>query len=354
MPAVTVSVKKPTPYDIIIENGLLTHCGELVRKSVRGNTCLVVTDTNVEPLYLDKVTSSLEAEGFTVKSFVFPAGEESKTMRTVENMLGAMCDSGLTRTDFAIALGGGVCGDLTGFAAAIYQRGIDYIGIPTTLLSQIDSSVGGKTGCDLVYGKNLVGAFHAPKAVLIDPDCLNTLSPKFYSDGLAEAIKYGVIRSEKLFNRLLTGDAHDFINELIEECVTIKRDITENDFYESGERMLLNFGHTIGHSIEKYYNYKDITHGEAVGIGMVIMAVAAENNSECEKGTAQKITECLHRYNLPATTGIDISKLCSGALNDKKRRGNDIRIVLPEKIGVCRIKSMPADKLCEYLGGSEQ
>lgn len=353
MSALKISVTKPKQYDIIIENGMLPDCGRLIKPVVRGNNCIVMTDTNVEPLYLDTVVGSLKAAGFNVSSHVFSAGEESKNLRTVEDMLGAFVSAGLTRNDFAVALGGGVCGDLTGFAAAIYQRGIDYIGIPTTLLSQIDSSVGGKTGCDLVYGKNLAGAFHAPKLVLIDPDCLNTLTPRVYSDGLAEAVKYGVIKSEKLFDRLLNEDAHDFINELIEECVSIKRDVTENDFFENGERMLLNFGHTIGHSIEKYYNFKDITHGEAVGIGMVIMAVAAEANGDCEPGTAEKITQCLHKYNLPATTGIELEKLCSGALNDKKRRGKDIKIVVPQNIGTCFVKTLPADSLIDYLGGKK-
>ncbi|MBQ3549964.1 MAG: 3-dehydroquinate synthase [Clostridia bacterium] len=351
MSAIKISVTKPEAYDILIENGSLKNCGELIKPVARGKSCLVVTDTNVEPLYLDTVVDSLKSAGFTVNSHVFPAGEESKTFRTVENMLGAFVSAGLTRTDFAVALGGGVTGDLTGFAAAIYQRGIDYIGIPTTLLSQIDSSVGGKTGCDLVYGKNLAGAFHAPKRVIIDPDCLDTLPQKFFSDGLAEAIKYGVIKSKKLFDRLLEEDAHGFINELIEECVSIKRDVTENDFFENGERMLLNFGHTIGHSIEKYYNFKDITHGEAVGIGMVIMAVAAERNGECELGTAKLITQALHKYNLPATTSIDTQKLCEGAFNDKKRRGKDIKLVVPERIGVCTVKTLPCDRLVDYIGG---
>ncbi len=353
MSSTILSVKKPSAYDIIIENGVINRVGEVIRKAVKGNTCLIVTDTNVESFYLDTVTLSLEKQGFKVKSFAFPAGEQSKTMRTVENILGAMCDSGLTRSDFAVALGGGVCGDLTGFAAAIYQRGIDYIGIPTSLLAQIDSSVGGKTGCDLVYGKNLAGAFHAPKAVIIDPDCLKTLPTEFFSDGLAEAIKYGVIKSEKLFERLLNENAHDFLSELIYECVSIKINITENDFFESGERMLLNFGHTLGHSIEKYYNYKNITHGEAVGIGMVIMATAAERNGDCEEGTAKKITKCLHRHNLPATTGIDCETLVNGALNDKKRRGKDIKIIIPEKIGSCFIKTLPASNLVSYIGGND-
>lgn len=353
MSVLKISVKKPTGYDIIIENNQLANCGNIIKSAVRGKNCVVVTDTNVEPLYLDIVTKSLETAGFTVNSFTFIAGEESKNLRTVENMLGAFVAAGLTRSDFAVALGGGVCGDLVGFAAAIYQRGIDFVGIPTTLLAQIDSSIGGKTGCDLVYGKNLVGAFHSPKLVIIDPDCLNTLPPKIFSDGLAEAIKYGVIKSEKLFNRLLNEDAHDFINSLIYECVRIKREITENDFFENGDRMLLNFGHTIGHSIEKYYNFRDITHGEAVGIGMVIMAGAAENHNECQKGTAEKITECLHKYNLPATTAIDTKSLCDGAVNDKKRRGGDIKIIIPEKIGSCKIKQMPISSLFNYIEGNQ-
>ena len=349
-----ISVKSPRQYEITVENGILNTCGKIIRKVTKGDNCIIITDSNVGPLYLETVKSSIEAEGITVSTFTFPAGEENKTFQTVENMLKAMCEAGLTRSDFAVALGGGVCGDLTGFASAIYQRGIAYVGIPTTLLSQIDSSVGGKTGCDLPYGKNLVGSFHTPKAVIIDPDCLNTLSPKKFADGLGEAIKYGVIKSTTLFDRLLEEDAKDFINELIIECVSIKRDVTENDFFEKGERMLLNYGHTIGHAIEKYYNYKDITHGEAVGIGMVIMAVAAEKNGECEVGTAKRITQCLHKYNLPATTSIEMEKLCLNALNDKKRRGKDIKIVLPQKIGTCFIKTLPAEKLADYLGGEKQ
>lgn len=351
MCAVTVSVSKPTPYDITIENSILRKSGEMIKNVVKGRSCLVVSDSNVAPLYLDTVVESIKEAGITVSTFTFPAGEENKTLNTVSSIVGAMCGADLTRSDFAVALGGGVTGDLVGFASAIYQRGIDYVGIPTTLLSQIDSSVGGKTGCDLEFGKNLVGAFHAPKAVIIDPECLTTLPPRVFNDGLGEAVKYGVIKSASLFERLASEDARSFLNELIVECVSIKRDVTENDFFESGERMLLNFGHTIGHAIEKYYNFKDITHGEAVGIGMVIMAEAAEKHGECEQGTAKKITEALHRCNLPATTGIDIKKLSKNALNDKKRRGEFIKIVLPKSIGECFVKTIKADSLADYLGG---
>lgn len=349
-----ISVKTPRQYDITVENGIINNCGETIAKVTKGKNCVVVTDSNVAPLYLTTVKNSLESQGISVNTHIFPAGEENKTLKTVEEMLHSFCESGLTRQDFAVALGGGVTGDLTGFASAIYMRGIAYIGIPTTLLAQIDSSVGGKTGCDLSFGKNLVGSFHAPKAVIIDPLCLNTLPQRVFNDGLGEAIKYGVIKSEKLFDRLMNENAKDFINELIEECVSIKRDVTENDFFEKGERMLLNYGHTIGHAIEKYYNYKDITHGEAVCIGMVTMAAAAERNGLCEEGLAKKITSCLHKYALPATTAIELEKLCEGALNDKKRRGKDIKIVLPEKIGSCIIKTVPADSLAQYLGGNDE
>ena len=353
MSRITVSVKKPKPYDITVENGIIRKSGEIIKSVVKGENCLIVTDSNVAPLYLDTVANSLLSQGFKVNTFIFPAGEENKTLNTVNEIIGAMFEADLTRSDFAVALGGGVTGDLTGFAAAIFERGIDYIGIPTTLLSQIDSSVGGKTGCDLPFGKNLVGAFHAPKAVIIDPECLTTLPERIFNDGLGEAVKYGVIKSEPLFNRLLEENARNFVYELIVECVSIKRDVTENDFFESGERMLLNFGHTIGHAIEKYYNFKDISHGEAVGIGMVIMAVAAEKNGECEAGTAKKITQALHNCNLPATTGIDLKKLSELAKNDKKRRGEFIKIVLPKSIGNCFVKTVKADELANYLGGRD-
>ena len=349
----TIHVAASASYDVKIGTGLLETLGTECARVCKAGKAAIVSDTNVWPLYGAQAETSLKNAGMEVAHFVFPAGEESKNGSVYLELLNFLAQNELTRSDCLIALGGGVVGDMTGFAAAIYQRGIDYIGIPTTLLSQIDSSVGGKTGCDLVYGKNLAGAFHAPKLVLIDPDCLNTLPAKFFNDGLAEAIKYGVIKSKPLFDRLLNEDAHNFINDLIKECVSIKRDITENDFFESGERMLLNFGHTIGHSIEKYYNFKDITHGEAVGIGMVVISVAAENRGECEPGTAKLITNALHKYHLPAPPSIDVEKLCEGAFNDKKRRGKDIKLVVPECIGKCTVKTLPCDKLCDYIGGEK-
>lgn len=345
-----IKVKKPGKYDITVEKGIISRCGEIIKNAVRGNKCLIVTDTNVEPLYMNTVANSLKVNGFRVYSYVFEAGGENKNIRTVEDIIAAMCGAELTRNDFAVALGGGVCSDLVGFAASVYKRGIDFVTIPTTLLAQIDASVGGKTGCDTVYGKNVIGTFHAPAAVVTDPDCLATLPHRYFCDGLAEAIKYGVIASASLFERLSTENADEFTEQLITECITIKRDITERDFYEKGDRILLNLGHTLGHAIEKYYNYKDVTHGEAIGIGMVAVTLAAERHGECEKGTAAKITECLHNCELPATTGIGLEKLCGNVTHDKKRYGDDIKLVIPKKIGSCTVKLIPINKLYGYFG----
>lgn len=345
-----IKVKKPQKYNITVESGAMLRCGEIIKNAVRGNKCLIVTDTNVEPFYLSTVANSLKKSGFSVYSYIFQAGGENKNIRTVEDIIAAMCGAELTRNDFAVALGGGVCSDLTGFAASVYMRGIDYITVPTTLLAQIDASVGGKTGCDTVYGKNVIGSFHAPVAVVTDPDCLKTLPRRFFCDGLAEAVKYGVIASKPLFDRLSTENATNFTEQLITECITIKRDITESDFYEKGNRILLNLGHTIGHAIEKYYNYKDVTHGEAVGIGMVAVALAAERHGECEKGTAAKITDCLHNCELPATTGISLEKLCENVTHDKKRHGDSLHLVIPQNIGSCTVKIIPIHKLYDYFG----
>ena len=317
----------------------------------QGQKVLVISDTNVSPLYAQAVIDSLSENGFLADVFIFPAGESNKTFETVGSMLDAMCEFGLSRSDLVVALGGGVCGDLAGFASAIYQRGIDFVSIPTTLLAQIDSSVGGKTACDLKAGKNLAGAFYNPQLVIIDPDCLSTLPERYFNDGIAEAIKYGCIKSKALFNRLLTKNPADFIEELIEECITIKKNVVENDFRESGERMLLNFGHTIGHAIEKYYNFSEISHGEAVGIGMVIITAAAEQNGLLQSGISDKIIECLKLYSIPTHTTIPLETLAYLAFADKKRRGSSINLVLLHDIGKSYTYQIDTSKLNSFLNG---
>ncbi len=326
-------VKSSKDYEIIIEHGIIKNCGEFIKPIVRGERAMIISDSNVYPIYGGAVTESLESAGFKVCSHVFPAGEESKNLASIADMYDSLAENGFSRRDFIVALGGGVTGDMAGFAAATYQRGIDFVQIPTSLLSQVDSSVGGKTGVDIRQGKNLVGAFWQPSVVLIDPNTLATLTPEFFSDGMAEVIKYGCIKSEALFERLESENAAEIIDEIIYECVDIKRGVVERDEREAGERMLLNFGHTLGHSIEKAHNYTGISHGQAVGVGMVIMARAGEAAGMTESGCADRIKALLEKYKLPVSDKTELKTLTDGALGDKKASGDGINIVLIRKIG---------------------
>uniref|UniRef100_UPI0040297A53 3-dehydroquinate synthase n=1 Tax=Ruminococcus bromii TaxID=40518 RepID=UPI0040297A53 len=265
----TIHVSTGSPYDIMIERGILDNCGEIIKKLSNAEKITIVTDTNVAPLYKWRVLNSLSQQGYQTTAHVFQAGEQSKNLNTIADIYDTLADFKMTRKDLIVALGGGVTGDMAGFAAATYLRGIDFVQIPTSLLAQVDSSVGGKTGVDIAQGKNLVGAFYQPKAVLIDPDTLSTLPDQFITDGMAEIIKYGCIKDSEFFEMLANGDALEHIDDVIETCVKIKRDVVNRDEKEAGERMLLNFGHTLGHAIEKIYNYTGITHGMAVAVGLV-------------------------------------------------------------------------------------
>lgn len=347
----TIPVQNQSAYNIIIEPGVLRRCGGQIRPLTKASRVLVISDSNVAPLYGRAVSDSLEAAGFRTALHVFPAGEEQKNMQTVTAMLEACCDAGLSRSDLIVALGGGVCGDLAGFAAAVYLRGIDFVQIPTTLLAQIDSSVGGKTGCDLPAGKNLAGAFHNPRLVLIDPEVLSTLPDRYFKDGMGEAVKYGCIFSAPLFERLEQEDPKDFLPQLIETCVKFKRDVVERDFKESGERMLLNFGHTLGHAIERHHNYTTVSHGEAVGMGMVAITRAAEAAGLTLPGTAHRIAGCLRKLGLPVESGLSPARLSELAGLDKKRRGGLINLVLLKSIGASFVYPLETDKLAAFLEG---
>ena len=337
-----ITVSGQNGYEILIEKGILSSCGEHIKSVTNAARVLIISDSNVYPLYGNSVKGSLEEAGFKVFSHIFPAGEPSKTMDTVSGMIEALATNELSRNDLVVALGGGVTGDMAGFASAIYLRGISFVQIPTTLLSQVDSSVGGKTGCDLSFGKNLVGAFHNPSLVLIDPDTISTLPERYKKDGLGEVIKYAFIKSEKLYDTLLSSDKFDdILEEVIYHCVDIKREVVENDFTEKGERMLLNFGHTLAHAIEKYESYKGLAHGEAVGVGMLYITRAAEKFGYTEKGTAEKIEKLLNKYNLPTKTEADIDALTDIMLFDKKRRGDSINLVLVKKLGDSFVKPFP-------------
>lgn len=345
----TVHVETGKPYDIFIERGIIDNCGEYIRKLSTAEKVTVITDSNVAPHYQWRVLNSLEKEGFEVKTHIFKAGEESKNLNTIAEMYNTLAGFRMTRKDIVLALGGGVTGDMAGFAAATYLRGIDFIQVPTSLLAQVDSSVGGKTGVDLSQGKNLVGAFHQPIAVLIDPDTLDTLPDAYVCDGMAEVIKYGCIKDADFFENLATENALDHIEDVIETCVSIKRDVVSRDEREAGERMLLNFGHTLGHAIEKIYDFKGISHGMAVAIGMVLIAKAGEKEGLTEQGTAGKIADLCLKYGLPTTDNATFEEMADAAAGDKKTSGSSINLVLLGKIGESFTKKIKLDELLEFI-----
>ncbi len=347
----TLTVQLQNSYDIHIQRGILRQCGEQIAAVHPCCQAFIITDSHVAPLYLPIVEQSLQQAGFSTNHLIFTAGEQSKLFDTIYDMVCAMADARMTRSDIVIALGGGVTGDMAGFASAIYMRGIPFAQLSTSLLSDIDSSVGGKTGCDLKNGKNLVGSFHQPALVLIDPDTLQTLPKRYISDGMAEAIKYGVIRDASLFTDIQTQPLDQLLDRLLYTCIDIKRQIVEDDPFEHGRRKLLNFGHTLGHAIEKYYHFERYSHGEAVCIGMVQITKAAEHAGLCQPGTAQQICDAAANYQLPTQCDADLQQLCEICLSDKKRKTDSIDLILPKTIGESFIHNLPIDALYPFLAG---
>ena len=344
-----LTVNTSKRYKIQIKRGCLDQIGKKAAAiSAWGAKAVIISDSNVMPLYGDRVEQSLSSAGFSCSRFTFPAGEEHKQLSTIAEMYEFFADQGLTRSDFLVALGGGVVGDMVGFAAATYLRGIQFIQVPTSLLAQIDSSVGGKTGVDLPHGKNLVGAFHQPALVLIDSSTLDTLPARYFSDGMAEAVKYGCIYSRKLFDLIAQQNkVKDNIDEIICKCVDLKRAVVERDELDTGERMMLNFGHTFGHALEKTYQYQKYSHGEAVGVGMVMMSKLGEAAGLTKAGTAKEIAAVLKKYNLPVKDDASIDKLIAATALDKKGSGNSISIILLREIGAGFIKSVSRGQLKE-------
>lgn len=327
----------------------LDDLGTEVKKIVTGDSLMVVTDEHVAPLYLQRCIQSLQQEGFDVYSFVIPPGEESKSGEVYLRLINELAMIPLTRADALIALGGGVVGDLTGFAAATYLRGIKVIQVPTTLLAAVDSSVGGKTAINLPAGKNLAGAFHQPALIWCDPSLLKTLPAKIYQDGMAEVIKYGVIADADLFQLLGNKDfAQSHVETIIQRCVSIKKKFVEEDEHDTGVRQLLNFGHTIGHAIEIASNF-EISHGQAVAKGMAYMAEIAEKQGWCSSETRESIISLLDLYEFDLTRNFEKKVLYDIMKADKKRKGNFIDIIVPEVVGTCRIQRVTVDELGELL-----
>ena len=344
----TIQVNTTPAYDVTIGGGIIHHCGQHLQKVLAPCHVAVITDSTVASLYLDTVCSGLKGAGFTVSSYTFSAGEANKTMDTLAEILEFLAQQRLTRTDCIVALGGGVTGDMAGFAAAVYLRGIRCIQIPTTLLSAVDSSVGGKTAIDLKSGKNLAGAFLQPSAVLCDTDCLASLPAEVFADGAAEAIKTGILCDESLFSLFESGHLETEPAEVIARCVAYKAGVVERDEKEQHERKLLNLGHTVGHAVEKCSGYS-IAHGHAVAIGLAIMARAAEKLGWTDEPIARRITDCLKRNRLPVSTDFSAEELAYAASADKKRAGNEITLVVPRKIGVCELKKVPVAELLSII-----
>ena len=344
---ITVPVKASKDYDIVIGTGLMDRAGEYLRTVTKGDGIMLVCGDIVNELHAPRVTAALEAAGYRVAKFVYPHGEQSKTPATYLALLNALAEAGLTRSDTIVALGGGVTGDLAGFAAATYQRGIRYVQMPTTLLAAVDSSVGGKTAIDLPAGKNLVGAFYQPSLVLCDLEALATLPADVFADGCAEVIKYGVIWDAALFERLGAGMAEQTA-EVIARCVSIKAEVVGQDEFDNGLRGILNFGHTVGHAIEKCSDFA-VSHGSAVAIGMVIVAKAAVLAGRCAPSVFDRLLELVRAYKLPVTTDYDTDALLQAMLSDKKRAGAKISLIVPEALGKVRIDKMTLEEMDAFL-----
>ena len=346
MKTITISASKK--YDVIIGFGLLSTLGQEAVKLGKIKKVAVVSDSNVWPLHGAAAVSSLEAAGLQVVYFTIPAGEASKSGQVYLELLNFLAENQLTRSDLIVALGGGVVGDLTGFAAATFLRGVRFIQIPTTLLAAVDSSVGGKTAIDLPAGKNLAGAFYQPSLVLCDLDLLNTLPEDIFRDGCAEVIKYGVLYDSALFAHL-TERGLDFDREaVIARCVELKRDVVMEDEFDTGARMKLNLGHTIGHGVEARSNFT-ISHGKAVAIGMAIVSKSGYYYGICDENTKNQVISTIQKFGLPTGTSNSADALYQSALSDKKRSGGTVNLIVPRAIGDCVIRPTPVEEVKSFI-----
>ena len=351
----TLTVTLPgRSYDILIGSGLLHQAGGHLRHALpRAKKLFVVTDSNVAPIYLSALTAGLEGSGFETACRVVPAGEGSKSAAVLSALWEDMMDFGLTRTDAVAALGGGVVGDLAGFAAATVLRGVDFVQLPTTLLSQVDSSVGGKVAIDLRHGKNLAGAFWQPRAVLMDTDTLDTLDDLTFADGMAEVVKYGCIFDRSFFDFLAVRPSRDALMEEIEHilytCCDLKRMVVEEDERDTGRRMLLNFGHTLGHAYELAGGYETWTHGQAVAAGMVKAVQLGAQLGVTPAETAEAIAAVLIPLGLPVDIPCSAEDYAAAIGLDKKGAGADLTLILLEKLGRAVPHKLPKAELLRLL-----
>lgn len=339
-----IKVNASTQYNVMVGTDLLKDLGVLVGQVCKAQTVAIVSDSNVWPIYGEKVTCALSASGINCISFVIEAGEQSKNGQCYLSLLEFLAQKRITRSDCLLALGGGVVGDLTGFAAATFLRGIDFVQIPTTLLACVDSSVGGKTAIDLLAGKNLAGAFYQPKLVVCDMDTLNTLPNNIFLDGCAEVIKYGVLYDPEL-SAHLQKFGPDFDRQwVISRCISLKRDVVAEDEFDRGARQKLNLGHTIGHGIEAGSNFS-VSHGQAVAMGMAIISRWAAKAGICSEDCKDAVVELIRKFDLPTCTNASPKSIYTHTLSDKKRSGGTVNLIVPERIGFCRILPTEVEKL---------
>lgn len=343
-----IQVSASREYSVKIGSGLLSSLGMETASVCKAQTVAILSDSHVYPLYGEIAKNSLENAGFRVIHYTFPAGEESKNGQTYLSILNFLAENKLTRTDCVVALGGGVVGDMAGFVAATFLRGIAYIQVPTTLLAAVDSSVGGKTAIDLDAGKNLAGAFYQPSLVLCDTDTLTTLPEDIFRDGCAEVIKYGILYDPQLFSHLEETGIHFDRESVIARCVELKRNVVMEDEFDTGARMRLNLGHTIGHGVEAKSQFT-VSHGKAVAIGTAIVTRSAKNQEICTPQTCQRIVKTITDFGLPVNTINTAQELYESALSDKKRTGGTVNLIVPKEIGNCLIIPTDVNKLKSFI-----
>ncbi len=343
-----VDVKVSSRYDVIIGENVSQMLPEKIKELFGDARVMIVSDMNVYRLHYKKIKKLLDKNKIDTECFVFQPGEKSKSTKVLTRLLERLASKNFTKSDVILALGGGVVGDLSGLAGALYLRGIGVIQMPTTLLAAVDSSVGGKTAVNLSEGKNLVGVFNHPELVLCDTTFLDTLPDNIFADGMAEVIKYGVIADEALFNKVKYGNVRDDMEDIIARCVEIKRDFVTDDEFDKGRRQKLNFGHTFGHAIEKASDYI-YSHGTAVAMGMV---KAAEFSYRCKvfpRNLSEQIEIACKNNNLKTECPFETSSLVKYICKDKKISGNSISFIAPKNIGLCEIVKMSVDKFLELL-----
>jgi 3-dehydroquinate synthase len=345
---------KDNSYNIYFEKNIMLKVGQYLKENYNNKKIAIITDDNLEKLYAEPLNKSIKELGFETKIIAVKPGEVSKSVDTLQEVYKEFSIFKFGRHDLIITLGGGVIGDLGGFAASTYLRGVDYLQVPTSLLAQVDSSIGGKVAVDLPWGKNLVGSFYHPKAVFIDTELLKTLDVRFLHDGLAEVIKYGFIMDETIINELMKfNNDEELLNnieEIIYKCCSIKKAIVERDEKDFGERMLLNFGHTLGHAVERYFKYKKYSHGEAVAIGMVQITRKSEALFLTEKGTSKLLESILKKYDLPVEVPVmNESSILDAIILDKKNIGENINLIILKKIGEGIIKKVPISEIEDFI-----